>query len=159
MAAPSATDFRLRRAGPRSRLLWLEVLGLVATASYVVVADPHVVRVTMPRCPIKSVTGWDCPACGGLRVAHDLLHGRPGRALHDNLLLVVISPILGWLLYRHTRGLRTGEAEEVPPRLAGGLLVVAVAWMVLRNRPRWPWGPTSSWAQASLSGPPVQIAG
>ena len=38
------------------------------------------------------LTGWDCPACGGQRALHSLLHGRVGEALHFNPFLVVSVP-------------------------------------------------------------------
>lgn len=43
------------------------------------VVDPARHRVT-PRCPIRTVTGFDCPGCGGLRAVHELLHLRPAVA-------------------------------------------------------------------------------
>ncbi len=121
--------------------LILEATGLVAALGYLAVADPHDRAVTMPRCPIKLASGWDCPACGGLRMVHDLLHGEVRRALADNLFLVVASPVLLYLLYRHARALRTGEPYEVPTGLARGLLITATVWGIVRNLPGSPWKP------------------
>lgn len=42
-----------------------------------------------PKCLLKTVTGWDCPGCGGLRAAHHFLHGRFGEALRLNPFLAV----------------------------------------------------------------------
>ena len=137
MAGPFETD--RRRGNPRPGVLRLELLCLATALGYVAVADPHDRSVPIPRCPIKLVSGWDCPACGGMRVAHDLLHGDVRRALRDNLFLVVASPLLLYLLYRRAVSLRTGERYEAPARISYGLLTAAVVWGVVRNLPVWPW--------------------
>jgi hypothetical protein len=95
----------------------------------------------MPACPTKWVTGLDCPACGGLRLVHDLLHGNLRAAMRDNAFLVLMSPLLVYLVWRHARAVRGGERFEVPAWLAYGTGGLAVSWMVLRNLPGWPWKP------------------
>jgi hypothetical protein len=45
---------------------------------YVGLVDPHNTNSIYPLCPFKLLTGWNCPFCGGLRMAHDLLHGLDG---------------------------------------------------------------------------------
>lgn len=35
-------------------------------------------------CPLREVTGVHCPGCGGTRSLLELLHGHPGKAIHDN---------------------------------------------------------------------------
>lgn len=139
MGALYATD--RPTTGPRPGLLTLEGTGLVLALGYLGVADPHDSKVLMPRCPVKSATGWDCPSCGGLRMVHDLLHGEIRRALADNLFLVLVSPLLLYLLYRHARARRTGEPYEVPKGLGWALLVTASAWGIVRNLSGWPWKP------------------
>lgn len=139
MAAPSATEGR--RTGPRPGRLKLEGIALSASLGYLALADPHDPAVAMPRCPIKSASGWDCPSCGGLRVVHDVLHADLRQALADNLLLVVLSPLLLYLLYRHARSLQTGERYHVHKKVAWGLLATAILWGVVRNLPAWPLKP------------------
>lgn len=131
------------RSHPRPRLLQVELVALLTALGYLAVADPHDRAVVVPRCPIKLASGWDCPSCGGLRVVHDLLHGDVRRALADNLLLVLVSPILLYLLYQHAKALQTGEPYEVPAPLPYGLLIAAGMWGVLRNLLWWPWKPTT----------------
>lgn len=138
MGAHYATDHQ------RLGLLALEAIGLVVALGYLAGADPHDSAVAMPRCPVKWATGWDCPSCGGLRMVHDLLHGEFGKALDDNILMVVISPLLLYLLYQQARAMRTGEPYEVPKPMARGLLALACAWGIVRNRPGWPWKPAPS---------------
>ena len=40
-----------------------------------------------PKCPIKSLTGLDCPGCGGQRATHLLLNGEFKAAFFQNPLL------------------------------------------------------------------------
>ena len=47
-----------------------------------------------PRCLLHTLTGLQCPGCGGLRAAHQLLHGHVAAAFHYNSLLVLLSPLL-----------------------------------------------------------------
>lgn len=119
----------------RPVLLSLEALGLLGSLAYVAAADPHDGAVVMPHCPIKLMSGLDCPSCGGLRLVHDLLRGDVRGALADNLFLALVSPVLVCLLYQHARALSAGRSYEVPRSLAWGLLFGAAAWGVIRNLP------------------------
>nr|WP_240963201.1 DUF2752 domain-containing protein [Antrihabitans stalactiti] len=98
----------------------------------------------MPTCPTKFLTHLDCPGCGGLRATHALLHGDLRLALRDNAFLVLLSPIMLWLLTRAAQGYVTDRPTRVPTRLAGTILVVGVAWAIVRNLPNWPWKPISA---------------
>lgn len=110
----------------------------LAGVGYVAVTDPHDPDVLLPTCPIKAVTGLDCPACGGLRLVHDLAHGHLAAAAGDNLYLLIVSPVLLYLLTRQARAFDRGERAPVPRPLAFGLAGGALAWMVLRNLPGRP---------------------
>ncbi|WP_250280573.1 MULTISPECIES: DUF2752 domain-containing protein [unclassified Frankia] len=116
----------------------------VLGVGYLFVADPHDPDVVMPMCPTKLVTGFDCPACGGLRLVHDLLHGQVRAAVHDNLFVLLCSPLLIYLLWRQARAAALGERARVPGPLAYGLAGAALVWMVVRNLPGWPLTPTST---------------
>ncbi len=131
------------RAAGRSRLL-LGVTGCALGIGYLVVVDPHDPDAVMPRCPTKIVTGLDCPACGGLRLAHDLLHGHARAAVHDNPFVLLCSPVLMYLGWRQLRAASLGERTRVPRPLASGLGGGALVWMVVRNLPGWPLKPTST---------------
>jgi hypothetical protein len=95
----------------------------------------------VPRCPVKLITGFDCPACGGLRLTHDLLHADVRAALHDNAFLLLCSPLLLTLALRTVGAQRRGGSEAVPPRVAYTLAAAAMVWMLMRNLPRWPLKP------------------
>jgi hypothetical protein len=106
--------------------------------TYLAFTDPHDPHAALPPCPTKLLTGWDCPLCGGLRVVHDLLHGDARAALRDNVFLLLISPVIGWLAWRRFRRPGRPEPRSVLVALSGA----AAGWMVLRNLPWWPWKPT-----------------
>jgi hypothetical protein len=131
--APSATSSRGRLYG---------ALGtgavLVGGLAYVGLGDPHSRDFVFPPCPFKALTGWNCPACGGLRMTHDLLHGDLGAAVVDNVFLLVGLPMLAaWLLVRWRRG----QPLMAMPAIVV-IVVVAITWTVLRNLPGFPLVPT-----------------
>jgi hypothetical protein len=106
--------------------------------TYIGIADPHNRDSVYPVCPFKLLTGWNCPACGGLRMTHDLLHAHLAAAVVDNVFLLVgIPALLGWVLWRrHTaRPLITRAALVV-------IIGVSIAWTVIRNLPGFPLVPT-----------------
>jgi Protein of unknown function (DUF2752) len=122
-----------------ARRPWARLWGLAAIAgvtAYVGLVDPARSG-AYPVCPSRFVLGVDCPACGGLRGTHDLLHGHIGAALDHNLLLPV------WLgLFAVMLGLwlvpllgRPAPAVRVPRWLVVGGIAVAVGFAVLRNLP------------------------
>ena len=118
----------------RQRVVTL--VGGLAVTGYVFLVDPSRGG-AYPRCPSRVLFGIDCPACGGLRGTHDLLHGHVRQALDHNLLLpaylAVIAVVAGIYLLplvgRPARALR-------PPRwLVVAAVVVVVAFTVARNLP------------------------
>jgi len=46
-----------------------------------------------PRCLFHTLTGLQCPGCGGLRAAHRLLHGDLAGAFRLNPFLVGLTPL------------------------------------------------------------------
>ena len=88
-------------------------------------------------CPLKAVTGWDCPLCGGLRGTHELLHGDVAGALNQNLLLPLYLGVvvlgLGTVLF----GARTGRSWSWRMPTWGWVSVVAVlvVFTAVRNLP------------------------
>ena len=110
----------------------------VGALAYVGLADPHRPGSLFPPCPFKLLTGLNCPACGGLRMTHDLLHGNLGAAVVDNVFLLIGLPALAlWILWRVKQGQR---AYTLPAIVV--IAVAAVAWTVVRNMPGFPLVPT-----------------
>lgn len=123
-------------AGPGA----VAVLSLAA-AGWTASHDPASHPGRFPPCPFRAVTGLACPACGGTRMAHELLHRRWRAAVRANPVLLMIGlPLLGWLWLRWTAAAARGrEPAPVPRPLGWAALTVAFAWTVFRNvspRPR-----------------------
>ena len=120
--------------------LWIAgsaALGVAALA-YIGTVDPHRPGAVFPFCPFKVVTGWDCPACGGLRMTHDVLHGNFSAAVTDNVFLLVGLPLLAiFALWRRRRG-----RQVVTPALLVVLAAATLGWTVVRNLPGFPLVPT-----------------
>jgi hypothetical protein len=102
-------------------------LGVVA------VVDPSETTLT-PPCPLRALTGLDCPLCGATRATHALVRGDVLTALDFNALYVAALPVvlvvgLLWLM--------RGRLPDVTrrARTAWVLLSVGVAFAVLRNVP------------------------
>jgi hypothetical protein len=132
--APSATV--------SGRARWYGALGtgalLGGALAYIGLADPHKPQFVFPACPFKLLTGWNCPACGGLRMTHDLLHGDLATAAVDNIFLLVGLPaLLAWVLVRW----RTGRPIFTMPATVV-ITVLAVTWTVIRNLQGFPLVPT-----------------
>lgn len=129
---------RLDRA--RVRLyggLGIGALGAGALA-YVGLVDPHRPDSLYPPCPFRMLTGWYCPACGGLRMTHDLLHGHVAAAATDNIVALIGLPLLLiWALSRIGSG-----RKVITPAVLIVIAVIAVVWTVLRNLPGFPLVPT-----------------
>ena len=111
---------------------------LAGTVAYVGINDPHRAGSLFPPCPFKLLTSWNCPACGGLRMTHDLLHANLSAAVVDNIFLLVGLPaLLGWFLWRrHTGNPALTRAAVVV------IITTAIAWTVIRNMPGFPLVPT-----------------
>ena len=50
--------------------------------------------VLWPKCVFHMLTGLECPGCGSQRAIHSLLNGEISKAIHYNLLIVIIIPYL-----------------------------------------------------------------
>lgn len=131
---------RVRRL--RAPLGTAAAIGAAALALHL--RDPHT-RGSWGLCPFKAITGWDCPACGGLRAVNDLGHGELLSAAHSNLLFVASIPLVVglWALWFGRRW-SGRETPRLPARGARALLVgyavAGLAFTVYRNTP---WG--SAW--------------
>ena len=109
--------------------------GGLAAALVLFFFDPARVPI-YPACQFHKFTGLDCPGCGGLRAAHELLHGNWVAALHFNLLLVLSLPVFAWLGCRFVwREIRGGPAIAFRPIWLWSYLGAWAAFGVLRNLP------------------------
>ena len=106
-----------------------------AGARYLYGTDPHQPGHVLPQCPFRLVTGLLCPACGGTRMAYDLMHGHFTEAWLDNMALLLASPyalaLLGRWVMEGLRGRRW--QHQLSPFAQVFVLGLAVAWTVVRN--------------------------
>jgi len=116
-------------------------MATAAAAAFLYHVNPHTRQVFVP-CPFHALTGLYCPACGGLRMVHDLLHGDVTLALHDNALAIpaVVIAVLAWLNWAigRWRG-RPVVPIEPKPWLSPAILVGMAVWTVVRNLPFAPF--------------------
>jgi hypothetical protein len=111
---------------------------LAGAIGYIGLVDPHKPDAIFPICPFRLLTGWNCPACGGLRMIHDVLHGHLAAAITDNVFLLFAIPMLaGWFVLRR----RAGKSLSPIPAVAT-FVIAMLAWTVLRNLPGFPLVPT-----------------
>lgn len=116
-------------------------LGVLAAGAltYTGLVDPHQPGSLYPPCPFRLLTGWYCPACGGLRMTHDLLHGDLAAAAVDNLFALIALPLLAlWSMWRISRGRRV-----FTPAALIVMITATLAWTILRNLPNFPLVPTT----------------
>nr|WP_253870420.1 DUF2752 domain-containing protein [Mycobacterium sp. 1164966.3] len=111
---------------------------LAGVLGYIGLVDPHKPSSVYPLCPFKLLTGWNCPLCGGLRMVHDLLHGDLAASINDNVFALVGIPLLvGWIVLRRRQG-----RSVLPVPATATVIVLMIAWTVLRNIPGFPLVPT-----------------
>ena len=85
-----------------------------------------------PPCPLYRTTGLFCPGCGSTRALHQLSHGNLWAAIRFNPLAVAALPVLALLVIRP-------QPQWLGARWIWILLVVVIAFGVLRNLPWYPW--------------------
>lgn len=132
---------RLPTNAGSTRRRWYGALGsaaaLTAAVGYVGLVDPHNPGSLYPQCPFRLLTGWNCPACGGLRMLHDVLHGDLAAAVVDNVFLIVGVPMLAlWIVLRRRHG-----HSVLPMAAVVTLAAASIVWTVLRNLPGFPLVP------------------
>lgn len=75
-------------------------------------------------CPFRTITGWQCPLCGGTRLGASLLHGQIGQAFLYNPVVfigLIVTTILGALWIVEAIG---GPKVRPPRRIAERLVRV-----------------------------------
>lgn len=75
------------------RKLTVVAIAIAATAVIVIYASFDPESGFFPACPVKSLTGFDCPGCGSQRALHALLTGRVADAWHYNAVLFILAPV------------------------------------------------------------------
>lgn len=113
------------------------ILLLLGVAYFVV--DPGSSHLA-PKCMVKTLTGYDCPACGLQRALHSLLHGRVGEAFMFNPFLVLAVPYLLLVIYSQLAGgrcaRRVGRVVK-HPAMIWSYVALYFLWWVVRNTHWW----------------------
>lgn len=131
---------------------WVRIRGLVIAGAATALATGYVALVDpndpghYPICPLKLLTGIDCPACGGLRATHAVIHGDLVTAADHNLLVTILLPVAvlawAWTLWQRWRGdtarLPRGSSRGRSALIAGAIILV-VLFTILRNVPLVPF--------------------
>ncbi len=88
-----------------------------------------------PKCPVKMLTGLDCPSCGIQRAAHHLLQGDLAGAVAQNWFLLLAIPFLLLLLFTKSFLPEQSAVRKFLWGTRGGYLYITiyVAWFILRN--------------------------
>lgn len=91
----------------------------------------------IPKCPMRVMTGFNCPGCGFQRAAHAALHGRFVEAVNYNLFLVLALPYLASLvvsdLLLHGEAQRRWQRVTHAPWLIYTYVGLSLVWWLVRN--------------------------
>jgi hypothetical protein len=129
----------------RFRLVAVAAVSAAVTGALAIIYCYDPAEGGYPLCLFHQLTGLHCPGCGTLRAIHQLLHGNVSAALASNPLAVGLLPALiasaVWTL-----GIRRRSAKQTTSSRPRGafnwawfLLLVVVAFWILRNVPAYPF--------------------
>lgn len=114
---------------------------VLAGGSAVVAAfDPS--NLSIPACPLYSITGLACPGCGLTRGFHALFHGDVVTGLDLNALIPVWATIFAWVLVSLLLLAIRGKGLKMwptAPRFLWSFMVVLAVFGVIRNLPFYPF--------------------
>ena len=94
----------------------------------------------MPKCMFRFFTGWDCPACGGQRAVHAVLHGQWRMAIRYNPFLLISLPyltVVAYTTFSTTRYARRLKTTAQHPWVIKTYILLFFCWWVFRNTSWW----------------------
>lgn len=130
----------------RSRLTrWACAAGTAAVTlaglGFVAAVDPNSSTSPYPTCLLKSLTGLDCPGCGGTRAMHSLLHGDLAGAADHNVIVFLVAPVMAYMLVAYA--LSQFDVHLPIPRLRPWMswivILGLIGFSVVRNIPVSPF--------------------
>ena len=118
---------------PRWRLGLFGMLGLL----YVVILVWY--PEWTPRCVVRWISGYDCPACGTQRACRLLLQGEWRIAFLQNPYIVLIAPYLVAVVAAERCGGPDSRFRHLLKARAVvvGWVVLMLVWWILRNTALW----------------------
>lgn len=84
----------------------------------------------LPRCPVKHLTGYDCPGCGLQRACRSLVRGHVAEAVSANALIFTLPLFLTALKLSERFAARRGLRRLIVVTA----FATTVAFTLLRNR-------------------------
>lgn len=84
-----------------------------------------------PKCPIKQVTGFDCPGCGNQRALHELLNGNFRAAFNYNPLTFILLPYLIFGFYIQMKQNLSPKLLNIRKVLYGYKAIILVVSLIL----------------------------
>lgn len=96
--------------------------------------------IVAPKCIFKTLTGYDCPSCGGQRALHAVLNGHWGEAFMLNPFLFFAIPFL--IVIAYSSFSKSKFAQRLKPIVQsstaiGIYLFLYIGWWILRNTSLW----------------------
>lgn len=96
--------------------------------------------IVAPKCLFKTLTGYDCPSCGGQRALHALLNGEISRAFMLNPFLFIATPLIVAIAY--TSFSKSKLAQHLKPIVQSSTailiyLLLYIGWWIFRNTSLW----------------------
>ena len=107
----------------------------VIAIAFLFVHDPMTAGFSY-KCPVKYLTGYDCPGCGGQRAVHALLHLRIKEAIAYNPFLVIVTIyLLAVIIIQFLKGPRIEKIRHfiLGQTMAWIYLSLMFIWTILRN--------------------------
>lgn len=122
----------------RDAVIWLLLILVLGVGAIVIYTRFDPTRYAwMPQCPLRLLTGWNCPACGIQRAFHAMLHGHFAEAFAYNYFFMFSIPyaillIISSVLKFFEKGEHYVRAVE-HPLLARTYIILFIVWGVVRN--------------------------
>lgn len=91
-----------------------------------------------PKCPFKTITGYECPGCGSQRAVHHLLNLNIGSAIQANALLIFSIPYILLLFFAELLKYKSKFFTHLYKMLFSTkaiwtVLVIIIFWWFARN--------------------------
>jgi hypothetical protein len=129
-------------AAKLERILAAAGIVVVSAGAFMIQHFNPVTAGFFPKCPFFLLTGCYCPGCGSTRGFHALFNGNIPLALHDNLMMIFMLPVLAWLFVSYLLVALRGRPLPrvfVPVPLIWTIGGLIVAFWIVRNIPVYPF--------------------